>query len=1378
MFNLPVSAGAPLGNGQKTDLTYLVRIGIGAPIDMDAINRAWAQTGVAPGMVTSNEADAKVHVLGGVFANEAYAFGKVYIDCNRNGIQDEGELGIPGVRLFIEDGTGVVTDIEGKWNLYGLRPVTHALRLDTSTLPENAKLELLESRQAGQPDSMFLDLKNGEWHKANFAVHGCDDPILIKAVQDRKAAIANQAGSEGEAGRIGTRLTPDGKIITPTDIRGLPSAGTIDSSGVMKTSPAVQSPLIGLPGAISDADYAAPVAVSTSQLPDALPVAIPAAVPPAAKAPAIQNGGNKSDESSAVEDGGTSLEDALPNQSNTTGFMGVADGQVLPTSVANIRVKGSAGSRLQLFVNGDLVDETRVGKRAHMDSKRLDAWEYIAVQFRPGVNALKVQEVDAFGIKRGSAEIRLTAPGPLAKISIQVPETAKADERTTLAVKIRLFDAQGVPVTERTPLTLESVGTRWSSTDLNPMEPGVQVMVLGGSGTFELVPPANPGDGKIRVSVGTLQSEARIIFLPDLRPLTGIGVLEGVINIRDPGKMPLGAPTAADAFESELRGLADKNGDTLSTARTAFYFKGAVKGEYLLTAAYDSDKTTASTMFRDIQPDQFYPIYGDSSAKIFDAQSSQRLYLRIDKNRSYLLYGDYNIAASPEVRKLSQVSRSATGLQHVYNSGDVRITSHYSRDSLKQVIEEFPSNGTSGPYQLGQSQGSDLFANSETVQILVRDRNQPNSILRTTTLARFADYSIEPLSKTILFSVPVSSLDSDLNPQSIRVNYLVDTGGPAFDVAGVDVQLRMSDNLQLGLVVEADGAPDNGRKLVAATALAKLDTNTVVSGELVGTHSDLKGDGQGVGMELRHDDNLLKYNLHVQVSDAGFDNPSAAITSGHSEVRGHLDYRVSNDTYVKGELVYTQDNNLAGSTGNSNAVQAQGIGVSVQTKVSPQVTAEVGMRAGKTDTSAATGFDYGATTGGSTGSAAPATTTGFTKDTLTARGRLTVNVPDVPNVQVFVEAEQDVNDATRHLAALGGNYAINDKARVYGRYEVISSLGNEFALASDQQRNVGLVGVESNYMKGGRIYDEYRIADTIDGRAMQSAMGVRNTFEVSDGLRLTGGLEQVSALPGVNGAPTGESRAITGGFDWLGTGDYKNRLRGSGALELREATDTTSGLLTLGVAYKLNSDWSVLTRATVNQVNNLSNGSMHWLEREQIGFAYRPVDQDVWNTLLRYEHKADNWSGTVSTTEIPINTVTDIVSAHLNYQPGARDILSARVAAKKSIGSSYGVTSNYGAQLLYGRWTHDISRDWDFGVQAGMLMGDGNAQQHTLGLELGYQLSQGLWFSAGYNLIGLHDPDLTGADYTDSGIYVRLRFKFDERLFSGASANAAQSDLR
>jgi hypothetical protein len=185
---------------------------------------------------------------------------------------------------------------------------------------------------------------------------------------------------------------------------------------------------------------------------------------------------------------------------------------------------------------------------------------------------------------------------------------------------------------------------------------------------------------------------------------------------------------------------------------------------------------------------------------------------------------------------------------------------------------------------------------------------------------------------------------------------------------------------------------------------------------------------------------------------------------------------------------------------------------------------------------------------------------------------------------------------------------------------------------------------------------------------------------------------------------------------------------------------------------------------------------VHWLEREQIGFAYRPVDQDVWNSLFRYEHKTDIWEGAVSTSSVQVNTLTDILSVHLNVQPRPGDLLSARIAAKESRTTADGLDSIYSARLLYGRWTHDFTQNVDFGLQAGLLQGSGGMEQHTAGAELGFQLTQGLWLSLGYNVIGLRDPDLAGADYTDSGPYFRLRFKFDERTFSNGSS--APNDQR
>ena len=157
------------------------------------------------------------------------------------------------------------------------------------------------------------------------------------------------------------------------------------------------------------------------------------------------------------------------------------------------------------------------------------------------------------------------------------------------------------------------------------------------------------------------------------------------------------------------------------------FLKGKIRGDYLLTAAYDSEKTTRDRLFRDIQPDEYYPIYGDSAQRGFDTQSTGRLYVRIDKDKSYLLYGDYTTASSDTVRQISQYSRSLNGVKGHYETDiqghRVEVTGFAAHDTLRQMVEEFAANGTSGPFQLRHG---DLYLNSEQVVVLTRDRNQPS----------------------------------------------------------------------------------------------------------------------------------------------------------------------------------------------------------------------------------------------------------------------------------------------------------------------------------------------------------------------------------------------------------------------------------------------------------------------------------------------------------------------------------------------------------------------------------------------------------------------------------------------------------------------------
>ena len=304
-------------------------------------------------------------------------------------------------------------------------------------------------------------------------------------------------------------------------------------------------------------------------------------------------------------------------------------------------------------------------------------------------------------------------------------------------------------------------------------------------------------------------------------------------------------------------------------------------------------------------------------------------------------------------------------------------------------------------------------------------------------------------------------------------------------------------------------------------------------------------------------------------------------------------------------------------------------------------------------------------------------------------------------------------------------------------------------------------------MEGGRVYDEVRMTDTIVGRAVQSAMGVRNTWAAAPGLRLSGGLEQQQAWSqGVS--VDGGSRAVTIAADWYGQDALKDKVRASSSAEYRDGSHNQSNLYTAALAYKLSRNWSVLTRLSLNRVTGRVDPQSRVVNRQQIGFAYRPVDQDVWNTLMRYERKVDN--RTRHDGLLGQNKHTQVISAHLNYQPHWRDQFSARLASRYSTIGQDAWGSRYVANLLHGRWTRQLHDRWDIGLQSGHWFDSRGAHKSTAGTELGYRLAEGLWFSVGYNVVGLRDPELTNADYTDRGAYVRLRFKFDERLFSPSTS--------
>ena len=211
-FNL-----GPMPATNRQVLQYRVRLGVGSQ-QGDGINRARAHAcGVPagcvgpdgrtplPGSVATNEGQHRVRITGGVFATEACVLGKVFVDCNRNHLQDREEPGIPGVRLLLSDGTNLVSDVEGKYSVCGLPPRSHVLRIDPHTLPRGSRLTGSSNRNLGDAGSLWLDLKNGELHRADFIEGSCSNSVLDQ-VKARRAQGEVRAPETERAGQPALRF--------------------------------------------------------------------------------------------------------------------------------------------------------------------------------------------------------------------------------------------------------------------------------------------------------------------------------------------------------------------------------------------------------------------------------------------------------------------------------------------------------------------------------------------------------------------------------------------------------------------------------------------------------------------------------------------------------------------------------------------------------------------------------------------------------------------------------------------------------------------------------------------------------------------------------------------------------------------------------------------------------------------------------------------------------------------------------------------------------------------------------------------------------------------------------------------------------------------
>ena len=308
-------------------------------------------------------------------------------------------------------------------------------------------------------------------------------------------------------------------------------------------------------------------------------------------------------------------------------------------------------------------------------------------------------------------------------------------------------------------------------------------------------------------------------------------------------------------------------GDTYTRGRLAFYVRGVVNGITRITIAVDSGEGELNELFDDIltkdprdvldrvDPDTFYPTYGDDSTIVEDAPTSGKVFIRVEQNDSYLMWGDFENEI--ENTEFLRATRNLYGLQLVYRSplttvdGERRLSAIAYASRPESLPQRDELRGTGGSVYVLQRR--DLVPRSENVTIEVVDR-LTGRIVSTRTLAFGQDYRIDYFQGTIILDDPltggvsgggvVSGTPSGDFDANLVVQYeYVPTGG---DLGGTAAGGRIEgwlpgDFLRLGVTAIDEATDTVDLQVISADARLRFTEGSFLDLEV----AESRGNGFG-----------------------------------------------------------------------------------------------------------------------------------------------------------------------------------------------------------------------------------------------------------------------------------------------------------------------------------------------------------------------------------------------------------------------------------------------------------------------------------------------------------------------------------------------------
>lgn len=210
-------------------------------------------------------------------------------------------------------------------------------------------------------------------------------------------------------------------------------------------------------------------------------------------------------------------------------------------------------------------------------------------------------------------------------------------------------------------------------------------------------------------------------------------------------------------------------------------------------------------------------------------------------------------------------------------------------------------------------------------------------------------------------------------------------------------------------------------------------------------------------------------------------------------------------------------------------------------------------------------------------------------------------------------------------------------------------------------------------------------------------------------------------------------------------------IRGEGR---RAGTGDETYILSTGLARELSETLSLAGASRLAVDDRVEVGDRTVLD-VRLGAAYRPKDEGtVWFNRLDIAHQTSE--GQATTTKIVNNAA---VNTHIND----RWQLSANYGIKYNKTEINDQDLDSVTHLVGGETRFDVTEKIDLGLRAQMLANSDFTQaSYSFGPSIGVAPVDNLWVSVGYNFSGFRDDDFEASEFSRDGVYLKIRFKFDQ----------------